>query len=87
LLKRLSGHQSWSGRGDGLRRKFGPNGEEETRYWRKLYNEDFNSLYLLQDIRVVNLRRMRWVGCVAHMVFMRNAYRISVGKPESKRPL
>jgi hypothetical protein len=31
--------------------------------------------------------RMRWAGNVAHMGEMRNAYNISVGKPEGKRPL
>jgi len=30
---------------------------------------------------------MRWVGNVAHMGEMRNAYKIMVGKPEGKRPL
>jgi hypothetical protein len=32
-------------------------------------------------------RRMRWAGHVARMQEKRNAYRILVGKPESKRPL
>jgi hypothetical protein len=30
---------------------------------------------------------MRWVGHVALMAEMRNAYNILVGKPEGKRPL
>jgi hypothetical protein len=30
---------------------------------------------------------MRWAGNVARMEEMRNAYRILVGKPKSKRPL
>jgi len=30
---------------------------------------------------------MRWVGHVAQMGQMRNAYNILVGKPEGKRPL
>jgi hypothetical protein len=30
---------------------------------------------------------MRWVGHVAHIRDMRNAYKILVGKPEGKRPL
>jgi hypothetical protein len=30
---------------------------------------------------------MRWVGHVASMGEMRNAYNILVGKPEGKRPL
>jgi hypothetical protein len=32
-------------------------------------------------------RRMRWVGHVACMGKMRNAYKMLVGKHESKRPL
>jgi hypothetical protein len=32
-------------------------------------------------------RRMRWAGHVARMGEKRNAYRILVGMPESKRPL
>jgi hypothetical protein len=34
----------------------------------------------------MNSRRMRWVGHVATMGEMRNAYKILVGKPEGKRP-
>jgi hypothetical protein len=30
---------------------------------------------------------MRWVGHVAHMGEMKNAYKIVVGKPNGKRPL
>ena len=32
-------------------------------------------------------RRLRWAGHVARMEQSRNAYRVSVGKPEGKRPL
>ena len=38
-------------------------------------------------IRNLKSRRLRWAGHVAPMEKSRNAYRISVGKPESKRPL
>jgi hypothetical protein len=31
--------------------------------------------------------KMRWVGHVARMGEVRNAYRVLVGKPEQKRPL
>jgi hypothetical protein len=31
------------------------------------------------------LREARWVGCVAHIGEMRNAYRVLDGKPEGKR--
>jgi hypothetical protein len=33
------------------------------------------------------MKRMRWVGHVAQMEQVRNAYRILLGKPEGKRPL
>jgi hypothetical protein len=43
----------------------------------------FEYQYYLDD----EIRRMRWVGHVALMVEMRNAYKILVRKPERKRPL
>jgi hypothetical protein len=36
---------------------------------------------------MIKSRRMRWAGHVARMWDKRNAYRISVGKPQGKRPL
>ena len=39
------------------------------------------------SIRILKSRRLRWTGHVARMEQSRNAYRILVGKPESKRPL
>ena len=38
-------------------------------------------------IRDLKSRRLRWAGHVARMGKFRNAYRVLVGKPESKRPL
>jgi hypothetical protein len=38
-------------------------------------------------IKMIKSRKMRWVGHVARMGAMRNAYRILVEKPEGKRPL
>jgi hypothetical protein len=35
---------------------------------------------------MIKSRRMRWGGHVMHMEEMRNAYKISVGKPAGKRP-
>jgi len=50
---------------------------EEIGGWRKLHDEDFYNLCSpLNIIRVMKSRRMRWVGHVAHMRDMRNAYRI-----------
>jgi hypothetical protein len=36
---------------------------------------------------MIESRRTRWAGYVAHMTYMRNAYRILVEKPEGMRPL
>jgi hypothetical protein len=38
-------------------------------------------------IRIIKLRRMRWVGHVARLWEKRNMYRLLVGKPKGKRPL
>ena len=71
-----------------LRRVFGPNRDEVTGEWRKLYNEELNDLYSLPNIvRVVKSRRMRWTGHVAHMREDRVVHRVLVGKPEEKKPL
>jgi hypothetical protein len=62
--------------------------DEMTGDWRKLHNEELHNLYsLLNIIRMIKSRRMRWVGHVARMGWKRNAYRILVGKPKGKRPL
>jgi hypothetical protein len=52
-----------------MRRIFGPRRDEVTGEWRKLHNEEeLNDLYSSPNIvRVMKLRRMRWVGCVACM--------------------
>jgi hypothetical protein len=45
-------------------------------------------LYSLRNIITMSKsRRMKWVGHAAWMGEKRNAYRISVGKPERTRPL
>jgi hypothetical protein len=71
-----------------LRRIFGPKRDEVTGEWRKLHNEELHILYCSPNIiRQIKSRRMSWVGCVAHMGEERNFYRVSMGKPEGKRPL
>jgi hypothetical protein len=71
-----------------LRRIFGPKRDEGTGGWRKLHNEELNDLYSSPDIiRVIKSRRMRWAEHVAHMKKGAVAYKISVEKPEVKRPL
>jgi len=71
-----------------LRGIFVPKRDEVTGEWRKLHNEELNDLYCSPNIvRVLNSRRMRWVGHVARMGEKRGVYRYLVGKPEEKRPL
>jgi hypothetical protein len=50
------------------RRIFGPKRDEVTGGWRKLQNEELNSLYSSPDIiRVIKSKRMRWTEHVACM--------------------
>ena len=71
-----------------LRGIFGPKRDGVTGEWRKLHNEELNSLYSSPNIvRVIKSRRMRWAGHVASMGERRGVYRVLVGKPEGKRPL
>jgi len=71
-----------------LRRIFGPRRDEVTGEWRRLHNEELNDLYSSPNIvRVIKLRRMRWVGHVARMGEERGLCRVLVGKPEGRRPL
>jgi hypothetical protein len=54
---------------------------------RKLHNDELHSLYTSHNIvRVITLKRMRWVGHVAYMGEGRGVYRVLVGRPEGKRP-
>jgi len=71
-----------------LRRIFGSRRNEVTGEWRRLHNEELNDLYSSPNIvRVINSRRMRWVGHVARMGEERGVYRVLVGKPEGRRSL
>jgi len=72
-----------------LRIVFGPKRNEGTGEWRKLHNEEFSDLYsVLNIVRVIKSRRMRWAGHVAHMEQGRGVYRVLVGrKPVGKRSL
>jgi hypothetical protein len=65
-----------------LRRIFGPRRDEMTRKWRKLHNEELNDLYLSPNI----FRVIKWAEHVARMGEKRGVYRVSVGKPDGKRP-
>jgi hypothetical protein len=49
-----------------LRRIFGPKRAGVMVGWRKLHDEELNNLYSSPSIiRIIKLRRMRWVGHVA----------------------
>ena len=62
--------------------------DEVTGEWRKLHNDELSDLYsLLNMVRVVKPRRMRWVGHVASMGEGRGVHTVLVGKPEGRRPL
>jgi hypothetical protein len=66
---------------------FGPKREEDGS-WRKLRKYELHSLYSSPNIvRVTKYRRMRWAGYVARMGEGRGVYRVSVRRPEGKRPL
>jgi hypothetical protein len=52
-----------------------------------LNEERFNFYSSSYTIRMIKLRRIRWVGHVACTGEPRNGYMILVGKPEGKRPL
>jgi hypothetical protein len=71
-----------------LRRIFGPKTDEVMEEWRKLHSGEHHNLYSSLDIiRQIKSRRMRWAGHVARIGEGRKVYRVSVGKPEGKRPL
>jgi hypothetical protein len=55
-------------------RIFGPEMEEVAGGWRRLHIEVLHNLYASPNIMVIKSRRMRWVGHVAFMGRMRNAY-------------
>jgi hypothetical protein len=54
----------------------------------KLHNEELRGLYsLLSIIRIIELRRIRYVWHVARIWEKRNAFRLLMETPEGKRPL
>jgi hypothetical protein len=70
-----------------LRRIFGTEREEDGS-WRKLHNDELNSLYSSPNIvTVIKSRTMRWVGHVAFMGEGRGVYRVLVWRPKVKRTL
>jgi hypothetical protein len=52
-----------------LRRIFAPKRDEVTGGWRKLHNEELHNLCSSPSIiRMIESRRMKWTGNVAHMM-------------------
>jgi hypothetical protein len=71
-----------------LRRIFGSKRDEITEELRKSHNEEVHNLFSSPIvIREIKLRRMRWVGHVAHVGEDRKVYKVLVGKPEGKGQL
>jgi hypothetical protein len=69
-----------------VRRIFGPRGEEVTRKWRNLHNEELTDMYSSPNIiRGIKSRRIRWARHVACMRERKGAWRVLVGRPEGKR--
>jgi hypothetical protein len=58
-----------------------------TGIWRRLLSEELHNLYISPNIiKVIKLKKVRWVRHVSSMREMRNAYKILVRKLEGKRP-
>jgi hypothetical protein len=52
-----------------------------------IHNKEVHNSYASPNIhRVIEPRRMRWTGHVAHMEEMKNVYRILLRESEGKRP-
>ena len=66
----------------------GPKRDEVTGEWRKLHKEEVNDMYCSTNIVwVIKSRGMSWAGHVTGMGERKDVKRVSVGKPEGKRPL
>ena len=62
--------------------------EEENGEWRRLHNEELQSLYRSPNrVRVIKSRRLRWAGHVARIEESRSAFKILTGTPTGKTPL
>jgi len=71
-----------------LRRIFGTKREQVAGEWRKLHNVELNDMYSSPSfVRVMKSRIMKWVGHVKRIGERRCVHKVSVGKPEKKKPL
>ena len=67
-----------------LRLIFSPK-KDENREWRRLYNEELNSLYHSPNLaRGIKSRRLRCAGHVARMEEGRSVFKILTGKPTGR---
>jgi hypothetical protein len=70
-----------------LRRIVEPTRQGVVGGWRRLDNEELHNLYTSPNIIwVIKSRRMSWVGHVAYVGKIRNAYNILVGKSKGEGP-
>jgi hypothetical protein len=68
-----------------LRRIFWLKRDEVTGQGRKLRTEELHNLYSSPSIiRIINWRRIRWIGHVEQLGGEENTYRLLVGEPERK---
>jgi hypothetical protein len=71
-----------------LRKIFGPKRDEVIGGWGIFQNEEAHNFYSWPNVITMSKSmRIRWTGHLARRVEKKNAYKISVGKPERKRPL
>jgi hypothetical protein len=69
-----------------LRKLFGPKRDEVTGKWRRLHNEELYAPYSPNIIQVIK-SRMGWVGHVVCMGERTGEYKVSVGRPNGRKPL
>jgi PAS domain-containing protein len=68
-----------------LRKIFGSKRDEVIGGWRKLHNEELHDLYTLPKIiRIIKLRRMKWMRHVEQMGMNRTVYRL-LGESQKER--
>jgi hypothetical protein len=71
-----------------LRGIFEPSRDKLTGRWRKFHSEELHNMYLSQKlIRMLESRKMRWVGRVARMGELKTSCRVLAGKSEGNRLL
>jgi hypothetical protein len=53
--------------------------------WRKFHSGELHNLFVLLDtIRQIKSRRVRWVGHMGHIGEDRKVYKFVMGKPEQR---